>query len=96
MGTLRKGFLATALLLAISGTAAADNFWVGVRAGTTGIGLEGIWRPIDWVDVRLGVRCRMHDPFVLQLSRIPSARQRAWEISYGFIAIRIIALVSSG
>ena len=41
MGTLRKQLLLAAALMAFAGTAQADNFWVGVRAGTTDIGLEG-------------------------------------------------------
>jgi hypothetical protein len=33
---------------------AGDNFWVGAKVGTLGIGLEGTWRPIDWLDLRIG------------------------------------------
>jgi hypothetical protein len=33
---------------------ADDNFWVGVKAGTLGLGLEGSWRPIPWFDFRAG------------------------------------------
>lgn len=41
--------------MALSSTASAnDNFWVGVKAGTLGFGIEGAWRPIEWLDVRAG------------------------------------------
>ena len=46
-----------ALLLALSatGTAVADhNFGVGVKAGTLGIGVEGTWRPLPYLDLRVG------------------------------------------
>ncbi len=43
------------LLIFAAGTASADNnFGVGVKAGTLGIGLEGTWRPLPYLDVRLG------------------------------------------
>jgi hypothetical protein len=43
------------LALAASTTAVADNnFGVGVKAGTLGIGLEGTWRPLPYLDLRLG------------------------------------------
>ena len=48
---------AAALLLALSasGTVAADdNFGLGVRASTLGAGVEGTWRPVPWIDFRLG------------------------------------------
>jgi hypothetical protein len=40
--------------LAFGSSASADNFWVGGKVGTLGLGIEGIWRPIDWMDLRLG------------------------------------------
>ena len=44
-----------ALVLAASGTALAErNFGLGVKAGTLGIGIEGTWRPLPIVDIRLG------------------------------------------
>lgn len=54
-----KAFLlkisALTLVLLSSGQALADNdFGVGVKAGTLGIGLEGTWRPLPYMDVRLG------------------------------------------
>lgn len=54
-----KHLLAKACLLSVAfcaaGAANADNsFGVGVKAGTLGLGLEAIWRPIPFVDVRVG------------------------------------------
>lgn len=55
MDTFRKAALLFAGLLAFSGNAVAgDKFWFGLKAGTLGIGAEGTWRPIDWLDIRLG------------------------------------------
>ena len=48
----------TAIILAamtMAGTASAnDNFWFGLKAGTLGFGAEAAWRPIEWLDVRVG------------------------------------------
>ena len=44
-----------ALTLAASTQALADNnFGVGVKAGTLGLGLEGTWRPLPYLDLRVG------------------------------------------
>lgn len=45
--------LITALLLGAAGTANADT-GVGVKVGTLGLGLEGRWSPLPWLDLRLG------------------------------------------
>ena len=50
--TLGKAALAAFALLAC-GIAAAD-FGVGVKAGTVGVGLEGRWKIVPWLDIRLG------------------------------------------
>jgi hypothetical protein len=42
-----------ALVLAISGTSNAD-FGVGLKAGTLGLGIEGRWSALPWLDVRVG------------------------------------------
>ncbi len=42
-----------ALVLLACGVANAD-FGVGVKAGTLGIGVEGRWSPLPWLDVRMG------------------------------------------
>jgi len=49
-----KGIVLVAAL-ALSGVASAnDDFWVGVKAGTLGYGLEASWRPLGWLDLRTG------------------------------------------
>jgi hypothetical protein len=51
-----------ALALAASGTAVADNnFGIGLKAGTLGIGLEGMWRPLPYMDIRLGANSYEYD-----------------------------------
>lgn len=52
-------FLRTKLLLVLAaatlgGNAMASDFWLGAKVGTLGLGLEGTWRPIKWLDVRVG------------------------------------------
>ena len=42
-----------ALVLATSGAANAD-FGVGMKAGTLGLGIEGRWSPLPWLDIRAG------------------------------------------
>ena len=56
MNSFRSIAAALALSLVVAGTAAADdsNFGVGVRAGTLGLGLEGRWDGLPWLDFRLG------------------------------------------
>lgn len=33
---------------------ADDNVWIGAKAGTLGLGLEGTWRPVPYLDFRAG------------------------------------------
>lgn len=54
MKSLRANLAIVLIGLMTAGIATADNLWMGVKAGTLGIGLEGTWRPIPWMDVRLG------------------------------------------
>ena len=42
-------------LLATTSASANDSFWFGIKAGTTGLGGEVAWRPIEWFDIRAGV-----------------------------------------
>ena len=50
---LQAGVLALALLA--SGIASADsNFGIGVKAGTLGLGVEGRWQALPFVDLRIG------------------------------------------
>ena len=51
---IKAGLVLLAVLAA--GTATADNnYGLGVKAGTLGIGVEGIWRPLPLIDIRLGL-----------------------------------------
>jgi len=54
--TIRKGFPGIVLVaLLLAGPASADDtLWLGVRAGTLGLGVEGMWKPLPWVDFRVG------------------------------------------
>ena len=52
-GKTRFG-LAWLMLMATSGAVADNDFGVGVKAGTLGAGIEGTWRPVPYLDVRVG------------------------------------------
>ncbi len=41
--------------LSCSPAKADDNFWLGLKAGTLGLGAEAIWRPLPWFDLRGGI-----------------------------------------
>jgi hypothetical protein len=43
------------LALSSSGHSLADNLWLGVKAGTLGLGVEATWRPLPWFDLRAGL-----------------------------------------
>ena len=52
-----KNPISTAALLAFvlaSSSAANADLGVGVKAGTLGLGIEGRWSPLPWMDLRLG------------------------------------------
>lgn len=42
------------------GTAGAD-YGVGIKAGTLGVGVEGRWRALPWLDVRIGANSYDYD-----------------------------------
>lgn len=45
-----------AVTLSLGSTAVAnDDFWIGAKAGTLGLGVEASWRPIPWFDLRAGM-----------------------------------------
>lgn len=46
--------IAAAALIASPDASADDDLWIGARAGTQGLGLEGTWRPVPYLDLRLG------------------------------------------
>lgn len=43
-----------ATLMASPAHADNDNFWIGAKAGTLGLGLEGTWRVLPYLDLRAG------------------------------------------
>ena len=50
------------LALLSAGVANADNdFGVGVKAGTLGLGLEASWQPLPYIDIRLGANSYDYD-----------------------------------
>ena len=50
------------LALLSAGVANADNnFGIGVKAGTLGLGLEASWQPLPYLDVRLGANSYDYD-----------------------------------
>lgn len=50
------------LVLMTSATAVAGNdFGVGVKAGTLGAGIEGTWKPLPYMDFRLGLNLYDYD-----------------------------------
>lgn len=55
MTIFRKRAGLAALVLLMTGIANADNnFGVGLKAGTLGLGLEASWEPLPYMDIRLG------------------------------------------
>lgn len=53
--------LAPLCLLAAPAAVADDDFWVGAKAGTLGLGLEATWRPLPYLDVRGGFNAFTYD-----------------------------------
>ena len=54
---MQSSFAALLVLLATSihsNALADDNLWFGAKAGTLGLGIEAAWRPIPWLDLRVG------------------------------------------
>ncbi len=56
----KAAIIAVTLLLG-SNAQADDNFWVGVKAGTLGFGVEGSWRALPWLDFRAGANLFDYD-----------------------------------
>ncbi len=60
-----KAFLKASLIglvLAASGAAHADkDFGIGLKAGTLGAGIEGTWRPLPYIDLRVGTNFYEYD-----------------------------------
>lgn len=49
------------LALSCSGGSLADNLWLGVKAGTLGLGVEATWRALPWLDLRGGLNTFDYD-----------------------------------
>lgn len=49
-----KSALILSVLLTATAAHAERNFGLGVKAGTLGLGVEGTWRPIPYLDFRVG------------------------------------------
>ena len=52
---------ALVMLALLAGNTASADFGVGMKAGTLGLGLEGRWSALPWLDVRLGVNSFEYD-----------------------------------
>ena len=62
MNALRAKLTVLLLGLAMAGSvSAADNLWLGFKAGTLGLGLEATWRPLPWFDIRAGANSFDYD-----------------------------------
>ena len=70
--------LLCAAFLGHSAAATADDFWMGAKVGTLGIGLEAAWRPIPWMDLRLG-----GNEFLFDVARDPRERANLKERESG-------------
>jgi hypothetical protein len=52
---LAKAGMLAALCLAANVASADNDFGFGVKAGTLGLGVEATWRPLPYMDLRLGM-----------------------------------------
>lgn len=56
MNTIRCQVVVLALgALFTQGATADDNLWFGAKAGTLGLGIEATWRPVPYLDLRVGL-----------------------------------------
>ena len=62
MNTFGKKAGLVVLTLLSAGVANADNdFGIGVKAGTLGLGLEASWKPLPYMDIRIGTSSYDYD-----------------------------------
>jgi hypothetical protein len=62
MNALRAKLTVLLLGLVMAGSVSADdNLWLGIKAGTLGLGLEATWRPLPWFDIRAGANAYDYD-----------------------------------
>ncbi|MFQ5548283.1 MAG: hypothetical protein ACE5FV_08330 [Woeseia sp.] len=67
MSAFRYGIVFTAFLSLLAGKSLADdNLWIGAKAGTLGLGLEATWRPLPYLDLRVGFNKYDYDMSGLQ------------------------------
>ncbi len=56
MNKIRCHVVELALSVLVAQSAIADdNLWIGAKAGTLGLGVEGTWRPLPFFDLRAGL-----------------------------------------
>ncbi len=58
---VRNTTFASALLFTSLNASADHDIWMGVKAGTLGLGVEAAWKPIPWFDVRVGANQFTYD-----------------------------------
>ncbi len=62
MNTFRNKASLVVLALLTAGIANADNdFGIGVKAGTLGLGVEASWKPLPYIDIRVGANSYDYD-----------------------------------
>lgn len=61
MNTMIRLGLAALLLGSTAQASADDNIWLGVKAGTLGLGVEATWRPSSYLDFRVGANKFSYD-----------------------------------
>ena len=52
---------ALVMLTLLAGNTASADFGIGLKAGTLGLGVEGRWSALPWLDVRLGANTYEYD-----------------------------------
>ena len=57
----KKAGLVVLALLAASVANADNDFGIGVKAGTLGLGLEASWKPLPYMDIRIGASSYDYD-----------------------------------
>lgn len=59
--TVLRICLLLAGLTVLTDARADGDLWLGIKAGTLGLGVEGTWRPIPWFDLRAGLNAFEYD-----------------------------------
>lgn len=62
ISTVTAAALASLTLASLSGPVFADDdLWFGARVGTQGLGVEATWRPVPYLDLRVGANKYSYD-----------------------------------